>query len=262
MPVIGITGGIATGKSTVAKMFAELGATVFSADEAAREVTAPGTPALQEIARTFGPKFILADGSLDRAALGYHVFHDPAARQKLEAITHPQIRELLRQQIDGAGRGRFDVDYCGSARIRRGLGLKIDSADIRAGERTFQPLDVAAARRHSIDVEAVPNLAAAEIAAVRLEEYALFVPRPIRIAVLDCGCVRRKIDGRRVDPGPRLLKRFSGDRRWEWRPWIVEWFPVGQLGPAAPPKAITLRIHVRCAYCEEKRDEQRDKAGV
>src|SRR5436190_4311319 len=102
MPVIGITGGIATGKSTVAKMFAELGATVFSADEAARAVTSPASPALQEIARTFGPEFIQADGSLDRSALGYHVFHDPAARQKLEAITHPRIRELLRQHIDGA----------------------------------------------------------------------------------------------------------------------------------------------------------------
>jgi dephospho-CoA kinase len=98
--LVGITGGVATGKSTVATLFRKLGATVFSADEAAHEVVAPGSPALQAIADRFGPEFILPDGTLDRARLGALVFADPAARADLERITHPAILQLLRKQID------------------------------------------------------------------------------------------------------------------------------------------------------------------
>jgi dephospho-CoA kinase len=93
---------VATGKSTVATLFRKLGATVFSADEAAREVVAPGSPALQSIADRFGPEFIHSDGTLDRAKLGALVFADAAARADLERITHPAILQLLRSQIDSA----------------------------------------------------------------------------------------------------------------------------------------------------------------
>lgn len=104
--VVGLTGGIATGKSTVARMFEQLGAAVVSADVVARQVVEPGEPAWGEIKDTFGEEVLAADGTLDRRALGAVVFGDEEARRRLEAITHPRIRERMRRQIDElAGRG-------------------------------------------------------------------------------------------------------------------------------------------------------------
>jgi dephospho-CoA kinase len=97
--VIGLTGGIGSGKSTVARMFAELGATVLYADEVAREVVAAGSPSLSAIREAFGANVFSPDGTLDRAALGEHVFSDPEARCRLEAITHPPILARIRQQL-------------------------------------------------------------------------------------------------------------------------------------------------------------------
>ncbi|HEY8417012.1 MAG TPA: dephospho-CoA kinase [Limnochordales bacterium] len=105
--VIGLTGGIASGKSTVAAMFAELGAAVVSADEIAREVVEPGEPALEEIRTVFGPEVLLPDGRLDRRRLGAIVFADPERRRRLEAILHPRIRARMRERIEAAaGAGR------------------------------------------------------------------------------------------------------------------------------------------------------------
>lgn len=95
---IGLTGGIASGKSTVADYFAELGATIIDTDVIAREVVAPGMPALQEIRQQFGDDVIRADGTLDRAEMRRIVFADNARRHSLESITHPKIRdETMRQ---------------------------------------------------------------------------------------------------------------------------------------------------------------------
>jgi dephospho-CoA kinase len=99
MPVIGLTGGIATGKSTVGGLLRARGATLYSADEVAREVTKAGSPALMEIARTFGAEFLRADGELDRKRLGSVVFSNADARRRLEAITHPRIFAGLRERI-------------------------------------------------------------------------------------------------------------------------------------------------------------------
>ncbi len=88
---IGLTGGIGSGKSTVAGMLEDLGAHVIDADALAREVVAPGTDGLAELVAQFGTGILAADGSLDRAALGAVVFADPAARERLNAITHPRI---------------------------------------------------------------------------------------------------------------------------------------------------------------------------
>ena len=105
--VIGLTGGIASGKSTVAAMFAELGAAIVSADAIAREVVEPGEPALEEIRAAFGPEVLLPDGRLDRRRLGAIVFADPERRRRLEAILHPRIRARMREQIEAAaGTGR------------------------------------------------------------------------------------------------------------------------------------------------------------
>jgi dephospho-CoA kinase len=95
---VAVSGGIASGKSTVCAVLAECGATVIDADLVARELVAPGQPALQDIAAQLGVRFIQADGSLDRMALRAHVFQHPEAKQALESILHPRIQaELLRQ---------------------------------------------------------------------------------------------------------------------------------------------------------------------
>ena len=100
--VVGLTGGIASGKSAVAERFTAKGIVVADADVAARTVVEPGQEALAEIAQTFGPDVLQADGQLDRAALRRRVFDDEPARRTLEAILHPRIRLLLRQQVEQA----------------------------------------------------------------------------------------------------------------------------------------------------------------
>jgi dephospho-CoA kinase len=94
MLVVGLTGNIASGKSSVAARFAELGATVIEADVLSREAVRPGTPALDAIRARWGEKVIAADGTLDRAALRRIVFSDAAARRALEAIVHPAVHRL------------------------------------------------------------------------------------------------------------------------------------------------------------------------
>jgi len=96
---MGLTGGIASGKSTVATMLAGHGAAIIDADRLAREVVAPGRPELAAVAAEFGPEVLQADGRLDRAALGRLVFADVQARRRLEAITHPGVRELMGRRI-------------------------------------------------------------------------------------------------------------------------------------------------------------------
>jgi dephospho-CoA kinase len=89
--VIGLTGGIGTGKSTVSRMLEEFGATLIDSDQIVRELQAPGAPLLAEIAAALGPEVIQRDGSLDRARVGELVFRDAAARQRLNAVVHPAV---------------------------------------------------------------------------------------------------------------------------------------------------------------------------
>jgi len=98
--LIGLTGGVATGKSTVVRRLKELGAAVIDADQLAREVVEPGEPALEEIRQRFGPEVIGEDGQLDRARLARIVFEDEEARKALEAIVHPRIRSRMRAKIE------------------------------------------------------------------------------------------------------------------------------------------------------------------
>lgn len=100
MKVIGLTGGIATGVTTVAQMFGELGAVVVEADQIAREVVAPGTEAYQKIIGAFGKKVVGRDGTLDRKALGEIVFSDTAARRRLNAFTHQEIRRRILAEVE------------------------------------------------------------------------------------------------------------------------------------------------------------------
>lgn len=99
---VGLTGGIASGKSAVADMFAELGVAVIDTDVIAREVVQPGEPALDEIRAAFGPGVFSADGQLDRRALRRIVFGSDERRRELEAILHPRIRVEAERQADSA----------------------------------------------------------------------------------------------------------------------------------------------------------------
>ncbi len=93
---VGLTGGVGSGKSVVARCFESLGFPIVDADIAARDVTALGSDGLAEIVAVFGNGALNADGELDRAAMRRHVFEDDQARQRLEAIVHPRVREALR----------------------------------------------------------------------------------------------------------------------------------------------------------------------
>lgn len=100
MRVIGLTGGIASGKSTVARMMEKLGAFVIDADQLARDAVMPGTPAHCAIEAEFGSSVLNPDRTINRAALGSQVFADAGARRKLEEITHPAIGRLAEEQLD------------------------------------------------------------------------------------------------------------------------------------------------------------------
>jgi len=90
---VGLTGGIASGKSTVSAILAELGAVVIDADKLAREVVEKGTPGLDQVVAAFGPEILTADGDMDRARVGALVFNDEAKRRTLEGIVHPLVFE-------------------------------------------------------------------------------------------------------------------------------------------------------------------------
>src|SRR6185295_14888616 len=99
MKTFGLTGGIGMGKSAAAQLLQERGVPVVDTDLLARQVVEPGGPALQEIQRAFGGELVGPDGGLRRKELARVVFSDPTARQRLEAILHPRIRDLWRQQL-------------------------------------------------------------------------------------------------------------------------------------------------------------------
>ncbi|MGB5250752.1 MAG: dephospho-CoA kinase [Gammaproteobacteria bacterium] len=101
--IVGLTGGIASGKSTVAELFAERGVPVLDTDLIARDVVAPGTPGLARLVSAFGDDILNPEGALDRASLRARVFADDESRQRLEAITHPLIRQELLQRSALAG---------------------------------------------------------------------------------------------------------------------------------------------------------------
>jgi len=126
--VIGLTGGIATGKSSVARFFAEKSVPVIDADQLARDVVLPATSALAEIVARFGPEVLTAEGALDRKRLGSIVFANPEKRRLLEAILHPEIRKLSEIRIseaDAAGHAR--LIYMAPLLIEAGAMSRVDT---------------------------------------------------------------------------------------------------------------------------------------
>lgn len=131
---VGLTGGIACGKSTVANLFAALGASIVDTDVLAREVVARGSPLLAQVAEHFGREVLQPDGSLDRARLRERVFASPADRQWLEQLTHPAIRQLTEQRCESTT-GPYVivaipllVETAGTARFDRVLVVDCDPA--------------------------------------------------------------------------------------------------------------------------------------
>jgi dephospho-CoA kinase len=117
-PIVGLTGGIASGKSTVARMLTDLGATVIDADAIVHELQAPGSPLLAEIVEAFGPQILTADGALDRAALGALVFSDRGARERLEGIVHPKVGVEMLPRGSGAKLIVLDIPLLFEGRAR------------------------------------------------------------------------------------------------------------------------------------------------
>jgi dephospho-CoA kinase len=107
MRIIGLTGGAGSGKSTAARLFAELGAGVIDTDDIAHALSRPPSPALDEVSAVFGPQFITSQGSMDRARMRELVFADPAARTRLEAIFHPRILASAQTALQALA-GRHD----------------------------------------------------------------------------------------------------------------------------------------------------------
>lgn len=99
MLLVGLTGGIGSGKTTVARMLAERGAVIVDADEVARRALDPGTPGHQRVVEAFGPEVLTKGGSVDREALADVVFQDPGKRHELEAIVHPEVFRLLQEAV-------------------------------------------------------------------------------------------------------------------------------------------------------------------
>lgn len=138
MRVFGLTGGIATGKSTVTQMFKDLGVPVIDADVVAREVVEPGQPALAELAGRF-PGVVGADGRLDRARLGELVFGDARSREALNAIVHPRVREAVLQKTRAlAERGAPRVIYDAALLFENGLDADLDGVILVAAPPEVQ----------------------------------------------------------------------------------------------------------------------------
>jgi len=101
---VAITGGAGSGKSTVARMFKDLGVPVLDSDQAARQAVAVGTPAWQELRRRYGPEYFRADGALDRAKVAARVFADPGEKRRLEEIVHPRVAQEIKQRLGDLAR--------------------------------------------------------------------------------------------------------------------------------------------------------------
>ena len=155
--MIGLTGGIASGKSTVAKILQQLGAAIVNADVLSREVVEPGQAAWNEIVAAFGPEILQQDQTLDRQKLRTLIFNNPAARKQLEAIIHPRVRALAEQRIREQTEAGFavivyEVPLLFEAKIHEWLRpVILVACDVEIQRRRLEQrdqIDSAAAQKH------------------------------------------------------------------------------------------------------------------
>ena len=126
MLLVGLTGGIGSGKSTVARLLDRRGAVVIDADQLAREAVASGTPGFEQIVKVFGTRMVGADGELDRAALAAEVFADDVLRMNLEAITHPEVARRFAELVEEYRDTERIVVYVTPLLVELGLGPAFD----------------------------------------------------------------------------------------------------------------------------------------
>ncbi|MDX9767198.1 MAG: dephospho-CoA kinase [Ectothiorhodospiraceae bacterium] len=157
--IIGLTGGIGSGKSTVAAGFAARGITIVDTDVIARELVAPGSAALGEIAAAFGREHLNPDGSLNRASLRQRVFQDDAARKRLEAILHPRIRGITAERLAAAA-GPYAIAVI-PLLIESGLGDMVDRVLVVDCPEATQLARVTA--RDALDAGTVRRIMAAQV---------------------------------------------------------------------------------------------------
>ena len=172
--VIGLTGGIASGKSSVSHHFEQRGAVVIDADQLSRQAVRPGSPALTRIAAIFGADILLPDGQLDRKQLGAMVFADPSKRRQLEQILHPEIRRLAEAQIAAAAEaGKRLVFYMAPLLIEAGATDRVDEIWVV----TVSP-DIQLARlmaRDGISAEEAARIISSQMPLAEKEKYGRIV---------------------------------------------------------------------------------------
>ncbi|MDQ4107577.1 MAG: dephospho-CoA kinase [Actinomycetota bacterium] len=153
MLLVGLTGGIGSGKSTVARLLEQRGAAVIDADQLAREAIAKGTPGFERVVDAFGPDVVTSDGDLDRSALAARIFADPAQKSALEAIVHPEVARRFGELVDAYRASERIVVYVTPLLVELGLAPAFDvvvvvtaSPHLRvsrvASERGLSPDDV------------------------------------------------------------------------------------------------------------------------
>ncbi|WPB57660.1 dephospho-CoA kinase [Xylophilus sp. GOD-11R] len=175
MRTLGLTGGIGSGKSTVAVMLAARGAVVIDADALSRATTAAGGSAISAIAGTFGTDFITAEGAMDRERMRALVFQDPGARQRLEAIVHPLVREATRAAADaaraqGARLAVFDVPLLVESGDRAGRFDRVAVVDCEADTQVARVM-----ARSTLDEATVRRIVASQATRVERRAAADFV---------------------------------------------------------------------------------------
>lgn len=140
MILVGLTGGIAAGKSTVASMFRRFGATVIDADQLARDVVLPGKPAWREIVKSFGKRVLLPDRTIDRSALGSIVFHNRRKLRRLERIIHPRVAREQQRLARGIARRTPDaiIIYEVPLLFEAGVNTRVDKIIVVTADRETQ----------------------------------------------------------------------------------------------------------------------------
>ncbi len=202
MHVFGLTGGIATGKSTVAARWQQRGLPVIDADKLARTVVARGSQGLAEVVKLFGMGVLCTDGSLDRAAVAARVFTDESLRRSLEAITHPRIRAQLQEQLRKLETQGVTI-ACYEAPLLIEVGAQEDYRPLVVVSTTAHLQLTRAQQRDSVDVSALQARIAAQLPLSEKESIADYVIHNdgslqslLRQAdkVLDAVCARLGLD--------------------------------------------------------------------
>lgn len=204
LAIVGLTGGIGSGKSTVARMFAEAGVPVVDADQIARDVVEPGTPGLAEVVAAFGSGVLTSDGRLDRAALGREVFADEERRKQLERILHPRIAQASMERFAAlADDGHPYAIYEAALLVENGSHRSMSALVVVSADQATQIARVRA--RDGLDEAAARARIAAQLPLVEKVRVADYV-------IENVGRLEQT-QAQVMAVHHALLERFAGDAR-------------------------------------------------